>query len=142
MKIVFNRLPNTHLSSSPLQDWLHTLCPLYKVVISHLTYNFISEQEMLNLNRDFLDHDTHTDIITFQYADSPIEGEVYISTQRMLENAKKYGQTLENELLRLVSHGFLHLVGYSDKANSQKVIMHKEENRCIELFHVKHRTNV
>lgn len=142
MKIVFNQLPKTLLQSIALKDWLLRLSMHYKINISRLMFNFISEHEMLSINHDFLDHDTHTDIITFQYGDVPIEGEIFISIQRLYENAEKFCETTENELLRLLSHGFLHLIGFNDANDDQKAIMRNQENICIEMFHVKHIVNV
>lgn len=142
MKIVFNQLPKTLLRTSLLEDWLFHLCSHYKVKATRLMFNFITENEMLSINHNFLDHDTHTDIVTFQYADAPIEGEIFISIQRLFENAEKFCETIENEMLRLISHGFLHLVGYNDLNSDQKTVMREQEDLCIKMFHVKHTTNV
>ena len=106
-------------------------------------YNFVSKEEMLVLNQKHLNHDTHTDIITFSYTSAPvISAEIYISTEQCRENASLNNTTVENELLRLISHGFLHAVGYNDKTKAEKLHMTAEENRCINMFHVKHKAHV
>ena len=93
----------------------------------------------MSLNKTYLDHDTDTDIVTFSYAQVPfVEAEIYISTSRLEENAKNFNQTPENELLRLLSHGFLHSIDYLDGDEDQKKIMREQEERCIQMFHVKH----
>ena len=76
---------------------------------------------MLELNQTHLDHDTHTDIITFDYGDSTsISAEIYISTDQCEENAQIFNVSIENETLRLISHGFLHCIGYNDKNEEEK----------------------
>ena len=88
-------------------------------------------------------HDTHTDIITFSYAStSTIEAEIFISTDRMCENASLHGETTENEMIRLLSHGFLHTIGFKDSNSEEKSQMTTEENRCINMFHVKQEKDV
>ena len=119
-----------------------TICPL-AVTIQQLHYSFVSKERMLELNQIHLDHDTHTDIITFDYGESSsIVAEIYISSVQCEENAQLFNVSVENETLRLISHGFLHCIGYNDKNEQEKKQMSKEENHCIELFHVKHRENV
>lgn len=142
MKIVFNKLPDYSPSTQFMKAWLLSLFEHYNVQVAKLIFNFISEKEMLQLNSDFLSHNTHTDIITFPYNTSPLEGEIFICTDRLIENAAKFSQTPEIELIRLVSHGILHLVGFNDKNEDQKKIMTKEENLCIQMFHVKQFPNV
>ena len=98
---------------------------------------------MLELNQTHLDHDTHTDIITFNYGgNTTITAEIYISSDQCEENAQLFKVSVENETLRLMSHGFLHCIGYNDKNEEDKKQMREEENHCIELFHVKHKENV
>jgi rRNA maturation RNase YbeY len=93
---------------------------------------------MLNINKDFLNHDSHTDVITFNYSlDNKIEGEIFISEFMLIQNAKKLFQSADNELLRLISHGLLHLLGYKDNDKAKKKEMSKEEDFFIKLFHVK-----
>lgn len=95
------------------------------------------------MNQNYLKHDTHTDIITFSYVAIPsVEAEIFISIDRMRENATLHSESVENEMLRLLSHGFLHCVGYNDGTEEEKLIMKEEENRCINMFHVKQEKNV
>ena len=86
---------------------------------------------MLNLNQRHLKHDNHTDILTFSYKDQPIiESEIFISIERARENAKIYSETLENETLRLISHGLLHILGMKDSTKALKETMVKV-GRCF-----------
>ena len=131
------------LNDLVLTKWLDDCAYHYGVTIQQLHYSFVSKERMLELNQTHLDHDTHTDIITFDYGDSTsISAEIYISTDQCEENAQIFNVSIENETLRLISHGFLHCIGYNDKNEEEKNQMREEENHCIELFHVKHRENV
>ncbi len=141
--IYFNDIPKLSLNQSDLTSWLNTLAIEFNVSITQLLFNFVDEKSLLKMNQDYLKHDTHTDIITFSYSDDAvIEAEIYISIDRMLENAKINHETTENEFLRLISHGFLHCVGLNDHTDEEKANMREQENRCIEMFHVKQRKYV
>ena len=118
---------------------LNTVAENYRATIDRLVYSFISKESMLSLNLKFLKHNTNTDIITFSYGTQTcISGEVFISIDQAHENATEYSQTIENELVRLVSHGFLHCLGFLDNIPSQKKKMSAEEDKMINMFHVKH----
>ena len=141
--IYFNNIPNDHFTAAVLRHWLEALSVSYSAKIKHLYYNFVNESSLLQMNQDYLKHDTHTDIITFSYTASPeIEAEIFISIDRMRVNAILYREYTENEMLRLVAHGFLHCLGYNDGTEEEKLIMKEEENRCINMFHVKQEKNV
>ncbi len=100
--------------------------------IEKLEYNFVDLNAMRSLNVDFLNHDNHTDIITFDYSEEKnLIAEVYISLSMMRENAKKYNQSIDNECLRLISHGLFHCLGYKDKTPGEKAIMRKKEEEFI-----------
>lgn len=102
-------------------------------------YHFITDDDLLRINQDYLNHDTYTDIITFDYSSADqIEAEVFISTQRMEENAANISQSVDKELLRLLCHAVLHCLGHKDSTEHEKRYMRSKENELIELFHVKH----
>ena len=141
--IYFNNIPDNHFSDAVLSNWLKALAASYGVKINNLQYNFVSESILLQMNQDYLKHDTHTDIITFSYVVKPaVEAEIFISIDRMRENAVLHRETIENETLRLLSHGFLHSIGYKDFNKEEKSLMTAEENRCIKMFHVKQEKDV
>jgi len=96
---------------------------------------FCSDEFLLVMNRNYLKHDYLTDIITFDYSQrKKISGELFISTERVRDNAVKYKVNFYTELLRVIIHGFLHLAGYKDKATSEKKIMKDKENYYLEKF--------
>lgn len=136
--IVFHDLPAFSPKQELLASWLLECISIYNGSLTRLCYNFVDENQLLSINQKYLSHNTHTDIITFNYLDPPhISAEIYICETRIHENAVIYKQTIENELLRVVCHGLLHCIGYSDREEFQKKEMRKQESSCISLFHVK-----
>lgn len=103
--------------------------------VNWLQYVFVSDEALLKLNQSALNHDTYTDIITFDLSDQEgmIEGEVYISIDRVRDNAEKYNVTLEEEYIRVIGHGLLHLLGFKDKSETEIAEMRRQENTIIEL---------
>ena len=103
--------------------------------IGDITFVFCDDNYLHKINLEFLDHDTYTDIITFDYSvGNEIISEVYISVDRVAENAKKFSQTFENEIHRVMIHGVLHLCGYKDKLAKDKQIMRDKENHYLSLL--------
>jgi probable rRNA maturation factor len=102
--------------------------------LASLNIVFCSDKYLLNINRQFLKHDYLTDIITFDYPGDAITGEIYISTDRVLENSKNLNLPFEQELRRVIIHGVLHLLGYKDKTSAQKKVIRKKEDDCLSLF--------
>jgi len=102
----------------------------------HINYIFCSDEYLLDINRKFLKHDYYTDIITFSLSESEntLESEIYISIDRVKENAKTLSVEFEDELLRVMFHGVLHLLGHKDKTKAQKAAMRKLENKWIKGF--------
>ena len=122
-------------SKKKLRVWLTAIAASEKKKIKALTYNFYSDEELLQINQQFLKHDTYTDIITFDYSEKDsVSGEIYISIERVEENSVKEKVLFEEELLRVVAHGLLHLCGYKDKSAPHKKAMRLAENKAIKAF--------
>jgi rRNA maturation RNase YbeY len=122
--------------------WIIESARREKRSILDVNYIFCSDRYLLRLNQDFLSHNTLTDIITFDYsAGEDISGEIYISLERVKENSLQFNSAFQDELLRVIIHGILHLVGYNDKKTSEVSIMRKKEEAYLSLwktmFHVK-----
>lgn len=102
-----------------------------------LNYIFCNDDYLLEMNQQFLNHDTLTDIITFDLSESKdnLVGEIYISIERVKENAAKYDTTAKDELHRVIFHGALHLCGFKDKKDADKKIMRQKENECLAAYH-------
>ena len=101
-----------------------------------LTYIFCNDDYLLGINKQFLNHDTLTDIVTFDMSEKPQElhGEIYISIERVTENAAKFGVDYNNELHRVIFHGALHLCGFKDKTTADKEEMRKQEDKCLHQY--------
>ena len=99
-----------------------------------LNYIFCSDPYLLQLNREYLNHDYLTDIITFPLSDKPLSADIFISIDRVRDNALNQSIVFETELLRVMSHGVLHLVGFNDKTDEEQQKMRQEEDRCIKAF--------
>lgn len=100
-----------------------------------LTFIFCNDEYLKQINMDYLDHDYYTDIVTFDYTvDNVISGDMYISIERVLENAVNFGENFNDELLRVIIHGFLHLAGLNDKSDLDKEYMRTVENKYILNF--------
>ncbi|MBC7890244.1 MAG: rRNA maturation RNase YbeY [Ferruginibacter sp.] len=104
--------------------------------LQSLTYVFCTDNYLLSINREFLNHDSFTDIVTFSLAEQsdPIIGEVYISVQRIKDNASIFGVSINEELHRLMFHGALHLCGYKDKTPSDKIKMTLAEEHWLKSY--------
>lgn len=118
-------------------DWVNRVIESEGFVLGDVDYVFCTDDDLLKLNTEYLNHDTLTDIITFDYTDEKVvSGEIFISTERVLENASLYKVSFENELLRVMGHGLLHLMGYGDKSEDEVMAMRQKEEEKIKLFHV------
>jgi len=100
-----------------------------------LNFNFISGKEIQKINKNYLNHDYVTDIITFPYAenDKLIDGEIFISPEQVKENSKAYNSSYRNEIKRVVIHGCLHLLGYDDRTGKQVELMRKKEDFYLNI---------
>lgn len=103
-----------------------------------LNYIFCNDAHLLQINREYLKHDTYTDIITFDYSEKKIiSGDIFISIERVTENAEKFKQPFEIELQRVMVHGILHLIGYNDKSSQEKETMRAKEDFYLKRFGTK-----
>jgi rRNA maturation RNase YbeY len=116
---------------------------LTKVILSEnkkegdVNYIFCDDEYLLEINQQYLDHDTLTDIISFDYSvGNELHGDIFISIERVRENADDFKVTFDDELLRVMVHGVLHYCGYKDKTAPDEVLMREKENEKILLFHV------
>jgi|SRR5690606_29379758 len=120
-------------------DWIDRIITSEAGELGQLDFIFCNDSYLLKINQDYLDHDTYTDIITFPYSEGKvISGDVFISVERVAENAISYEVDFNTELQRVMAHGLLHLLGYGDKNEEETQVMRKKENEKIKLFHVEH----
>lgn len=122
--------PFTPKSKGKLRLWLTSVIVKENKIPWYINFIFCSDDYLLELNRNYLKHDTLTDVITFPFGDDDVNvsGDIYISIPRVKENAEKFGQEFDYELQRVMVHGVLHLLGYKDKTKSAKSEMTAKEN--------------
>ena len=115
--------------------WLKRIISDNKKELANLNYIFCSDEYLLKVNQDYLNHNYYTDVIAFDNAESEkmIEGDVFISIDRIRENATSLSVPFDLELSRVLVHGLLHLLGYRDKTDEEKVLMREKEEACISL---------
>jgi probable rRNA maturation factor len=104
--------------------------------VSQLNYIFCSDEYLLEINKQYLDHDYFTDIITFDNSeeDKQLEGDIYVSVDRVRDNAKTFHTDFDSEMRRVLIHGLLHLVGYEDSSEALKTAMRAKEDEYLRLF--------
>lgn len=124
------RIPN----ESVQEEWIKNCIQNYGYKIGDLNYIFCEDTYLLRLNQEFLKHDTLTDIISFDYTSGKlIGGDIFISVERVQENAKDLRTPFMDELSRVMIHGVLHYMGYKDKTKAEKTEMRLQEERCMSL---------
>jgi rRNA maturation RNase YbeY len=111
-----------------LTAWLASIAEQEQKELIELNYIFCSDEHLLNINIEYLQHDYYTDVITFPYSETAVHGDVFISIDRVQDNATSLGVSFENELLRVMAHGALHLAGYDDKSPEKKAEMRNKED--------------
>jgi len=126
----------TKLDSRAIHNLISLLTKELDFKIKDLNVNFIDADSMLELNNQYLKHDYNTDIITFNYSGSHknLDGEIFISIDETVDNSLRFNVNLDSEIIRLISHGFLHLLGYDDVSSKDKKVMKKIENKLVEKY--------
>lgn len=119
--------------------WLKTIATKAGFTIKELNYVFCSDEYLYQMNLEYLNHETYTDIITFDNSEKELDlaGDVFISIDRIRENAKTHNQKVETELNRVLVHGLLHLMGYKDKTIEESTLMRIKEEESINLYTLK-----
>ena len=136
-EIDFINFPNW-ADDSAIRDWLLFEMELLNLSLE-VVYCFMSDEELLKLNKEHLDHDTYTDIITYDFRPEGLEeANLCVSYQRIIDNAVTFKVSNTNELCRVCVHGLLHLAGYDDKDAASKAEMRNQEQLALNRFHVEH----
>jgi len=123
------------LPGKKTKDWIKTIVSKKGFTIKDLNFILCSDEYLHGINLEYLNHDTYTDIITFDNSEEKgiLEGDIFISLERIKENAIQYKSTTEEELHRVIVHGVLHLMGYKDKTKEEKILMRNKEDECLSL---------
>ena len=135
-KILFHSLSNFELKSEQkVIDGLYLIAEKESRSLGDIGIIFCDDDYLHKINIEFLKHDNYTDVITFDYCvGDELIGEIYISTERVAENAKTLKQEFEIEILRVITHGLLHLCGYADTSEEERRIMRNKENHYLSLI--------
>ena len=114
--------------------WIKQVAQSYGKKVGDIGYMFVDDEKILEVNREYLQHDYYTDIITFDYCeDDELNGDLVISLDTVRTNAELFGKTYEEELYRVIIHGVLHLIGINDKGPGEREIMGAAENKALAL---------
>jgi len=136
LKFAGKRKNRPEIDKNALQSTIDILAKQHSKLSIRLTYIIMSDDELLEMNKTFLQHDYYTDIITFDLSEkeTDITGELYISMDRIIDNAEQYKVSRETEYIRVLFHGYLHLLGFKDKKQSDQKTMREQEEHCIEIY--------
>ena len=118
-----------------ISAWVKAVAASYGKKVGEIAYIFVDDEEILRVNREYLQHDYYTDIITFDYTEGDtISGDLFISLDTVRTNAEQYGKSYEEELHRVIIHGILHLCGINDKGPGEREIMEAAEDKALALL--------
>lgn len=118
-------------------SWIKKVLDSEGKSLGELSYIFCDDEYLLDINQKFLNHDTYTDIISFDTSvGNIVAGDIFVSEERVKENAVTYNETFEEEMRRVIIHGVLHFCGYKDKTDAEREEMRSKENEKLTLFHV------
>lgn len=122
-------------SDTLVSQWLDLIAAHYSKSIGNLSFIFCNDKYILDVNRQYLQHDYYTDVITFDYCEGDrLSGDIFISLDTVGSNAEEFGTTYPDELNRVICHSVLHLIGFKDKTDADSVLMRSNENICLELL--------
>ena len=132
----FEKVDFTLRDRGELKSFIYSLIVKEKKNLNNLNYIFCNDKALLKINRKYLDHNFYTDVITFDLSSSPNEilADIYVSVDRIKENAKSLKLSLKEEFHRVMFHGLLHLCGYNDKTEAQKRLIRKKEDFYLNLY--------
>ena len=121
------------------EDWISRIIESEGFDEGEINYIFCDDEYLHKINVEYLDHDTLTDIISFDYTvGNVLQGDIFISIERVMDNAKDFNVSFEEELKRVLSHGVLHYCGYKDKSPEDEALMRFKEEEKMQMFHVEH----
>ena len=121
------------------EDWISRIIESEGFDEGEINYIFCDDEYLHKINVEYLDHDTLTDIISFDYTvGNLIQGDIFVSVERVQDNAKDFKVSFEEELKRVLSHGVLHYCGYKDKSPKDEALMRSKEEEKMQMFHVEH----
>jgi rRNA maturation RNase YbeY len=135
LDIHYEDVEDLSLTEESLSNWITEVCSKESKEFGDISLIFCSDEYLLEMNRTHLDHDYYTDIITFDYTENQlVSGDLFISIDRVRENASDFNVSFVHELHRVIIHGVLHLCGYKDKSDEEEKLMRSKENDALSLI--------
>ncbi len=126
-------------NETPISSWLSKVILSENKTEGEINYIFCDDEYLLQINQQYLNHDTLTDVISFDYSlGNEISGDIFISIERVQDNANDYKVTFTEELNRVMVHGILHFCGFKDKTEEDELFMRNKEEEKLKMFHVEH----
>lgn len=123
------------INKTTIRNWVKQVAEIHNMRVGEIAYIFCDDEKILEVNKQYLQHDYYTDIITFDYTEgNKIAGDLFISLDTVRTNAEQFGQEYATELHRVIIHGILHLCGINDKGPGEREIMEAEENKALGLL--------
>jgi rRNA maturation RNase YbeY len=132
----FEDLTEPNLDYQKISVWLSSLIKKQGFTLNEINYILCSDEYLLGVNQQYLNHDYYTDIITFDNAEEEqtIESDIFVSVERVEDNAKEHKEDFNTEIIRVLAHGVLHLLGFKDKSEEEATEMRKQEEIAIQLY--------
>lgn len=126
-------------NETQFSDWISRVILSENKKEGDINYIFCDDEYILEINKQYLDHDYYTDIISFDYSvGNELNGDIFVSIERVKENAIDFNATFDDELKRVIIHGILHYCGYKDKSEEDEALMRSKEDEKTKMFHVEH----
>lgn len=130
-----DNIPIPALQQEQVKNWIHSIAAYYGKRVGNIHYIFCNDERILDVNRQFLQHDYYTDVITFDYSNGVVlSGDIFISVDTVRSNAAQQKVLFEQELLRIIIHGVLHLTGQNDKTPETHAQMTQKEEHALGLY--------
>ena len=125
------------INEDEINSWLLSVIASEDKNLGEINYIFCDDAYLLSINQQYLDHDTYTDIISFDTSEgNDLSGDIFISVERIQENAQQFNVSVDDELKRVLVHGILHFCGYKDKTDDEAKLMREKEDEKLKMFHV------
>lgn len=125
------------IKKTEVRNWIKQVALLHHMRVGEISYIFCNDEKILEVNKQYLQHDYYTDIITFDYTEGDkISGDLFISLDTVRSNAEQFGQPYNTELHRVIIHGILHLCGINDKGPGEREVMEANENQALKLINI------
>ncbi|WP_339660873.1 rRNA maturation RNase YbeY [Croceibacter atlanticus] len=125
------------INEDELNSWLLSVIASEGKNLGEINYIFCDDAYLLSINQQYLNHDTYTDIISFDTSEgNNLSGDIFISVERIQENAQQFNVSVDDELKRVLAHGILHFCGYKDKTDDEAKLMREKEDEKLKMFHV------